>query len=129
MHWLEYCRRLAAINFFIRTDWLQTTVSKSRWLKMFVLITYLNSSEFLQYFSSAGHLLNPYSSSAKSYFVLGMNFIIFNKNEWEETSICNFEYTELYMYLILSKSEDMPWKSIELPLITYNMAHGYAVFQ
>ena len=47
----------------------------------------------------------------------------------EETSIFNFEHTELYMYLILSKSEDMPWKSIELPLITYNMAHGYAVFQ
>jgi len=129
MQWLEYCPRLGAILFFIRTDWLQTTVSKSRWLKMFVLITYLNSSQFLQYFSSAGHLLNPYSSSAKSYFVLGMTFISFNKNECEETSICNFEDIELYMYLILSKSEDMPWKSMELPLITYNMVHGYAVFQ
>ena len=54
--------------------------------------------------------LESFSSSAKSYFVLGMNFISFNKNEWEEeeTSIFNFEHTELYMYLILSKSEDMP---------------------
>ena len=102
MHRPEYCRRSATIIFFVWTDRLQTTVSKSRWLKMFVLIAYLNSSQFVQYFSSAGHLLNPYSSFAKSFCVLGMNFISFNKNEWEETSICNFENTDLYMYLFLS---------------------------